>query len=175
MTHQANGVSPRAPSTVRARCSAKIHAPRPSPRALTDPTSRPGGSVTHADGDVAPVTLRPHRKDRPFRAAHWRIDDNFTSNVAMDMTRPTTAFTGKSAVTGGGVLVVILGLFAHPGHQEVSRSVAPRNGRPLSAGGDRQGAHPDPRQSAMKSTWPASASTTRGAHGKDHGHISICR
>jgi signal transduction histidine kinase len=98
------------------------------PQPLTDAFVHAGLDRTKADGDIAPVNVSdssPKGRAR-FQGRVLRIDDNFYIYVAMDMTASDHGFRQEvQAVLGGGVLVVILGLFAGTlVNQEVSRSVA---------------------------------------------------
>ncbi len=98
------------------------------PQPLTDAFVKAGLERTKADGDIAPVNVNdtsPKGAAR-FQGRVLRIDDNFYIYVAMDMTPADHGFHQEiQAVLGGGVLVVILGLFAGTlVNQEVSRSVA---------------------------------------------------
>ena len=98
------------------------------PQPLTDAFVKAGLEHTKADGDIAPVNVNdtsPKGAAR-FQGRVVRINENFYIYVAMDMTPADRGFHREvQAVLGGGVLVVILGLFAGTlVNQEVSRSVA---------------------------------------------------
>ena len=98
------------------------------PQPLTDAFTHAGLERTKNDGDAVPVNVNdtsPKGAAR-FQGRVLRIDDNFYIYVAMDMTPADHGFQQEvQAVLGGGVLVVILGLFAGTlVNQEVSRSVA---------------------------------------------------
>ncbi len=98
------------------------------PQALTDAFVKAGLGKTKADGDVVPLNVNntsPKGKAR-FQGRVVRINDDFYIYVAMDMTPADHGFHQEvQAVLGGGILVVILGLFAGTlVNQEVSRSVA---------------------------------------------------
>lgn len=98
------------------------------PQSLTDAFVKAGLERTKADGDTVPVNVSetsPKGTVR-FQGRVRRINDNFYIYVAMDMTPADHGFQQEiQAVLGGGVLVVILGLFAGTlVNQEVSRSVA---------------------------------------------------
>ena len=98
------------------------------PQALTDAFVHAGLNRTKTDGDVVPLNVNntsPKGKAR-FQGRVVRINEDFYIYVAMDMTPADHGFHQEvQAVLGGGVLVVILGLFAGTlVNQEVSRSVA---------------------------------------------------
>jgi signal transduction histidine kinase len=98
------------------------------PQSLSDAFVKAGLERTKADGDTVPVNVSetsPKGTAR-FQGRVRRINDNFYIYVAMDMTPADHGFQQEiQAVLGGGVLVVILGLFAGTlVNQEVSRSVA---------------------------------------------------
>jgi len=98
------------------------------PQALTDAFVKAGLNRTKADGDAVPLNISntsPKGKAR-FQGRVVRINEDFYIYVAMDMTPADHGFHQEvQAVLGGGVLVVILGLFAGTlVNQEVSRSVA---------------------------------------------------
>jgi signal transduction histidine kinase len=98
------------------------------PQALTDAFVHAGLTRTKADGDVVPLNVNntsPKGKAR-FLGRVVRLNEDFYIYVAMDMTPADHGFHQEvQAVLGGGVLVVILGLFAGTlVNQEVSRSVA---------------------------------------------------
>ncbi len=98
------------------------------PQPLTDAFVHAGLNRTKADGDVVPLNVdntSPKGRAR-FQGRVVRINEDFYIYVAMDMTPADRGFHREiQAVLGGGILVVILGLFAGTlVNQEVSRSVA---------------------------------------------------
>ncbi len=98
------------------------------PDSVLDPFIKGGLARDKADGDVTSVSVvQPGPKGLTrFQGHVLRVDDNFYIYVAMDMGWADHGFQQEiQAVLGGGVLVVILGLFAGTLiNQEVSRSVA---------------------------------------------------
>ncbi len=98
------------------------------PQPLTDAFVHAGLNRTKSDGDIVSLNVNdtsPKGKAR-FQGRVVRLNEDFYIYVAMDMTPADRGFHREvQAVLGGGVLVVILGLFAGTlVNQEVSRSVA---------------------------------------------------
>ena len=99
-------------------------------RNLPDTVIREGLKQVSADNPIASINFFSLSPSDPnccrFQGRVVRLDDNFYLYVAMDMSWADHGFQQEiKAVAGGGLLVVILGLFAGTLiNQEVTRSVA---------------------------------------------------
>ena len=99
-------------------------------KSLPDTVIREGLKQVSADNPVASINFTSPSPNDPnccrFQGRVVRLDDNFYIYVAMDMSWADHGFQQEiKAVAGGGLLVVILGLFAGTLiNQEVTRSVA---------------------------------------------------
>ncbi|MGZ3298709.1 MAG: sensor histidine kinase, partial [Asticcacaulis sp.] len=102
------------------------------PQVVSEAFIKAGLERDKKDGDIASTTVAVNtpRGLQRFQGRVLRIDDNFYVYVAMDMSWADHGFQQEiQSVLGGGILVVILGLFAGTLiNQEVSRSVARVNG-----------------------------------------------